>query len=38
MQARCYSEHRTLSDLSFTWRDGMAMGAGILLSLTVFLA
>ncbi len=37
MQARCYSEHRTLPDLSFSWRDGMAMGAGILLSLTVFL-
>jgi energy-coupling factor transporter transmembrane protein EcfT len=37
MQARCYSEHRTIHDLSFTWRDGMAMGAGILISLTVFL-
>lgn len=37
MQARCYSEHRTLSDLSFTWRDGMAMGAGFLISLTVLL-
>ncbi|MBC2742503.1 MAG: energy-coupling factor transporter transmembrane protein EcfT [Desulfosarcina sp.] len=34
MQARCYSEHRTLPDLSFTWRDGMAMGAGLLISLT----
>ena len=37
MQARCYSEHRTLPALFFTWRDGMAMGAGILISLTVFL-
>jgi len=37
MQARCYSENRTLPDLSFTWRDGMAMGAGILISLTVLL-
>ena len=37
MQARCYSEHRTLSDLSFSWRDGMAMGIGILISLTVLL-
>jgi energy-coupling factor transporter transmembrane protein EcfT len=37
MQARCYSEHRTLPDLSFTWRDGLAMGAGVLISLTVIL-
>lgn len=37
MQARCYSEHRTLPDLFFTWRDGMAMGAGILMSLSVLL-
>lgn len=37
MQARCYSEHRTLPDLSFSRRDGMAMGAGILISLTVLL-
>ena len=37
MQARCYSEHRTLPGLFFTWRDGMAIGAGILISLTVFL-
>ncbi|WP_319408719.1 energy-coupling factor transporter transmembrane component T [uncultured Desulfosarcina sp.] len=37
MQARCYSEHRTLPDLFFTWRDGMALGAGILISLTVLL-
>ena len=37
MQARCYSEHRSLPDLSFTWRDGMAVGAGILISLTVLL-
>jgi len=37
MQARCYSEHRTLPDLSFSWRDGMAVGIGILISLTVLL-
>jgi energy-coupling factor transporter transmembrane protein EcfT len=37
MQARCYSEHRTLPALSFTWRDGMAMTGGILMALTVLL-
>lgn len=37
MQARCYSENRTLSDLSFTWRDGMALGTGIFIALTVLL-
>ena len=37
MQARCYSEHRTLADLSFGWYDGMAVGAGLLISLTVLL-
>jgi energy-coupling factor transporter transmembrane protein EcfT len=37
MQARCYSHHRTLPDLSFTWRDAMAMGIGIIISLTVLL-
>jgi energy-coupling factor transporter transmembrane protein EcfT len=36
MQARCYSEQRTLPDLAFTWRDGMAMGAGMLIVATVF--
>ncbi len=35
MQARCYSEHRTLPDLSFSRHDGLAIGAGILISLTV---
>lgn len=38
MQARCYSEQRTLPDLSFTWRDGVALGGGILTSLTVLLS
>jgi energy-coupling factor transporter transmembrane protein EcfT len=37
MQARCYSEQRTLPELSFSWRDGLAMGVGILLSLAVLL-
>jgi energy-coupling factor transporter transmembrane protein EcfT len=37
MQARCYSEFRTLPDLRFTWRDGAAMVAGILITLTVLL-
>ena len=37
MQARCYSEYRTLPDLSFTWCDGLAVGVGMLISLTVFL-
>jgi biotin transport system permease protein len=35
MQARCYSEQRTLPSLSFARRDGLAMTAAILLSLTV---
>jgi hypothetical protein len=26
MQARCYNEHRTLPELAFTRRDGMARG------------
>ena len=37
MQARCYSEQRTLPDLAFAWRDGMAVGAGMLIAVTVFL-
>lgn len=37
MQARCYSEQRTLPELSFTWRDSMAIGVGILISSTVLL-
>jgi energy-coupling factor transporter transmembrane protein EcfT len=37
MQARCYSEQRTLPELSFTWRDGLAVGVGILLSATALL-
>jgi energy-coupling factor transporter transmembrane protein EcfT len=37
MQARCYSEFRTLPDLRFTWRDGAAMVAGILITLTILL-
>ena len=34
MQARCYSEQRTLPDLVFARRDGMAVGAGLLIALT----
>ena len=37
MQARCYSEQRTLPKLSFAWRDGLAIGVGILISSTVLL-
>jgi energy-coupling factor transporter transmembrane protein EcfT len=37
MQARCYSEQRTLPELSFAWRDGLAIGVGILISSTVLL-
>lgn len=37
MQARCYNEHRSLPDLSFAWRDGLALGIAMLLSLTVLL-
>ena len=36
MQARCYSEHRTLRQLSFSRLDGLAAGVGFLLCLTVF--
>lgn len=36
MQARCYSEHRTLPGLCFGWRDTMALGTGLLISLTAF--
>jgi energy-coupling factor transporter transmembrane protein EcfT len=37
MQARCYSERRTLPELRFACRDGLAVGAGILLSSAVML-
>ena len=37
LQARCYSEHRTLPDLSFGRCDGWAMGAGMMLCLTVLI-
>lgn len=37
MQARCYSEQRTLPDLHFTWRDSMAVGVGLFISLTIVL-
>jgi biotin transport system permease protein len=37
MQARCYSEHRTLRELAFTRHDGLVVGFSLLLSLTVFL-
>lgn len=36
MQARCYSEHRTLRELSFSGLDWLAAAIGFLLSLTVF--
>ncbi len=35
MQARCYNENRTLADLAFSRCDGWAIGAGILVCLTV---
>lgn len=35
MQSRCYSEHRTLRELVFTWRDGLVVAASLFLSLTV---
>ena len=37
MQARCYNEHRTLPDLSFTRLDGLAVAGSVLIGLTVFL-
>ncbi len=37
MQARCYNEQRTLPDLSFTRRDGLAAAAAVLVCLTVLL-
>ena len=37
MQARCYSENRTLPELSFCRLDGWAMGAGVLLCLLAFI-
>ena len=37
MQARCYSEDRTLPELSFGRWDGWAMGSGVLLCLTVLI-
>lgn len=37
MQARSYSEQRTLPDLSFCRLDGWAMGAGVLLCLFAFI-
>lgn len=37
MQARCYSEQRTLPDLAFSRRDGLALGAGLMISLTVMI-
>ncbi len=36
MQARCYSEHRTLGELAFSRLDGQVAGGGFLLCLTVF--
>jgi energy-coupling factor transporter transmembrane protein EcfT len=37
MQARCYSTHRTIPELAFARRDGLAALIGILLGLTVLL-
>lgn len=37
MQARCYNEQRTLPDLSFTRRDAMAVGGGVLIALTLLI-
>ena len=37
MQARCYSEQRTLPELRFASRDTLALGIGFLLSSTVML-
>ena len=37
MQARCYSAHRTLPELAFARRDGLAALIGILLGVTVLL-
>jgi energy-coupling factor transporter transmembrane protein EcfT len=37
MQARCYSSHRTIPELTFARRDGFAALFGILLGLTVLL-
>ncbi|MGD8703776.1 MAG: energy-coupling factor transporter transmembrane component T, partial [Desulfosarcina sp.] len=37
MQARCYNEQRTLPDLRFARRDGMAAAAATLVCLTVWL-
>jgi len=37
MQARCYSEARTLPELSFSRWDGWAMGSGVLLCLAVLI-
>jgi energy-coupling factor transporter transmembrane protein EcfT len=37
MQARCYSEQRTLPQLAFGRLDGVAMGAGALLCLMILI-
>ena len=37
MQARCYSEYRTLPELSFSKNDIIAMGVGILLLLSTYI-
>ncbi len=38
MQARCYSEYRTLPELSFSWNDTIAAGTGTLVLLTAFIS
>ncbi|MGA6925481.1 MAG: energy-coupling factor transporter transmembrane component T, partial [Desulfosarcina sp.] len=37
MQARCFNEQRTLPDLRFSRRDGLALGIGVIMALSVFL-
>jgi len=37
MQARCYTENRTLPELSFSKKDTLAVGVGLLLFLTAFI-
>ncbi len=37
MQARCYSENRTLPDLAFSRADALALGLGIVVCLTAWL-
>ncbi|BBO80752.1 cobalt transporter [Desulfosarcina ovata subsp. sediminis] len=38
MQARCYSDHRTLPDLAFSRSDAISLGAALVISATAFLS